>query len=42
MSRIGENPITIPEGVSVSKANGVITVTTCDTYTGILFSTEMF
>ena len=26
MSRIGENPITIPEGVSVSKANGVITV----------------
>ena len=26
MSRIGENPITIPEGVSVSKANGVIIV----------------
>ncbi len=26
MSRIGENPITIPEGISVSQANGVITV----------------
>jgi len=26
MSRIGENPITIPEGVNVNVANGVVTV----------------
>ena len=26
MSRIGENPITIPEGVNVNVAEGVVTV----------------